>query len=498
MTSLEPKNEAKNALRSLIKSMFSLELKEFNDDVDFSNLLDICKNIKNLNLKGKLLFVLYEIIFMEEKKLKTKIDTELLKCFEIAIGKNTNPEEVSIYEKYIQNELDSLDIIFPKKKGWTNEIKSLLSFIMTVKKDFGILFKCVEIVMSYNDKYYIPNDNNYEFSKYSLDDLLDQLYDYFMYNHSFTPNKNYTIIYKDNNFININCKTDEILQYINKEKYEPKILKKFTKINSDIISKANKKEECSDLIKDNDDKLRNNDNNYEETTNISKDNDDKSNNNNENCLDKKKDDDILNNNKKIEPVYKTYLENNNNNCLNDEILFQINNKINDFKENLGKEIDELKLELKNQKLDYEEKIEKQKIELKNQKLDYEEKIEKQKIDYEEKIQAQKTELKNQKTTIDSLSNESRQYKENSQKLKEQVTHLKVGQRKLTEQFKMTEQDLNKRIKSLENELDTIKCRGLIKSLLDFIYYVFFDLNYKKNYDEKKNDILKKISSLKKN
>lgn len=116
MTSLESKSQSKNALRSLIKAMFSLELKEFNDDVDFSNLLDICKNIKNLNIKGKLLFVLYEIIFMVGDKLKTKVDTELLKCFEIAIGKNINPEESSIYEKYIQKEIDSRDIIFPKKK----------------------------------------------------------------------------------------------------------------------------------------------------------------------------------------------------------------------------------------------------------------------------------------------------------------------------------------------------------------------------------------------
>lgn len=164
---------------------------------------------------------------------------------------------------------------------------------MTVKKDFDILFKYVEIITSNNDKYYIPNnDNNNELSKYSFDGLLAQIYNYFMFNYSFVPNKNYTIKYKDNNFININFKIDELLQCINKEKYEPKILKKSTKINSDIISKDNKKEEYSDLIRDNDDKLRNSNNNYEEIRNIRKDNDDKSNNNNVNCLDRKKDDDI--------------------------------------------------------------------------------------------------------------------------------------------------------------------------------------------------------------
>ena len=69
------------------------------------------------------------------------------------------------------------------------------------------------------------------------------------------------------------------------------------------------------------------------------------------------------------------------------------------------------------------------------------------------------ELKNQKTKIDSLSNESRQYKENNKKLKEHITHLKVGQRKLKKEFKITGQYLSKRIKLLKGELDTIKCRG---------------------------------------
>ena len=59
------------------------------------------------------------------------------------------------------------------------------------------------------------------------------------------------------------------------------------------------------------------------------------------------------------------------------------------------------------------------------------------------------------------------------------------------------QEQNKRIKILEGELDSIKCRGLIKSIIDFIYYAFFYLNFEKNYGDKKNEILQQFELLKK-
>ena len=535
MTSLDPKSDAKNALRSLIKIIFAIEINEFKDNIDFSDFLDICKNIKNLNLKGKLLFMLYEIIFIEGKELKAKIDKNILKCFKICIAKNENPEETIFYEEYIKKEVDFLDIIFPKKKGWTKEIINLISFIMVVKKDFGVLFKCLEIVMSYTDKYYIPNNNgNYDFSKYSFDDLLDKLYNYFMMNDSIEQSKNYSIIYKDDNFINIDCKTEDILKYMDKQKYDIKKLKEFTKINYDVKDKDNNNEEYSDFNKDNDDKFTNN----EKISNISKINDDKLNNNKEHCSDNKENDTKLkdNNNKKLKLAVKSKnLEINNDNHENGEKLMhlryeEIINNIKDFKEEFQKQIDELKrknidceekmniqkddyksqikklkvdhdTKFKIQKDDYESQIKKLKVDhdtkFKIQKDDYESQIIKLKVDHDTKFKIQKDENLSQKKQIDLLNNQTKQLKNNIEILKDKILSLEVTQKNMDDNFNAKEQDQNKRIKILEGELDSIKCRGLIKSIIDFIYYAFFNLNFDKNYGDKKNEILQQIELLKK-
>ena len=460
MISADSNNTAKNILKSLIKKIFSIETSEFYENTDYSNLLDICKNIKNVNLKDKLLFILYENIFLQGNKLKKQVSDIDIKCFQICIEKNNSDKDNKYFLEYISEESDIFNIFFPKKKGWTTEIINLISFIMKVKKDFSILFECVELVMSFNDKYYVPHLYNNDFSNKNFEELLDSFYNYFMsISHETERNKNYSIIYRDNNFIEYNCTNDEMAQYLNKKDYDIKILKEFIYNNSDI---KNKNKKCSTIIKDNDNKLQNN------------------NNQNEKCLNKRVDDDILKNNnknKKIDSVKLTILGNNNKNNEFEEIIKNLKNEIkNDYDE-----------KFKKQKDDYDEKFKKQKD-------DYDEKFKKQKEDYEEKIKKQKNE-------IDSLNNTTNQIKENNLNLKAQINHLKVEMKKelnnkeenLKKEFNNKEENMNQNIEKLKDELDIIKCRGLVKSIIDFVYSVFYEININKNYEEKKNAILNQIA-----
>ena len=64
---------------------------------------------------------------------------------------------------------------------------------------------------------------------------------------------------------------------------------------------------------------------------------------------------------------------------------------------------------------------------------------------------------------------------------------------LKKEFNNKEENMNQNIEKLKDELDIIKCRGLVKSIIDFVYSVFYEIKINKNYEEKKNAILNEIA-----
>ena len=135
---------------------------------------------------------------------------------------------------YIKKEIDKLTTILPKAKRWTKKIIHLFSFIIKIKKDFVLLFNCIEIVLSYNNKYYIPNVYSNDFTKNDFDTLLDELFDYFIDNSKIKDNESYTIVYENNQFKNTTVTTDKIFDYINKKYSNIKDIKDFIAKNTKI------------------------------------------------------------------------------------------------------------------------------------------------------------------------------------------------------------------------------------------------------------------------
>ena len=102
---------------------------------------------------------------------KKEIDSNLLKYFKLCIEDKLNDDS---FNYYIINEKDQLSNTLINNKILTSKEIILLSFIIKIKKDFNLFFKCFEEIYTEKCDKFIPSENSESrFGTQSFDDCLN-------------------------------------------------------------------------------------------------------------------------------------------------------------------------------------------------------------------------------------------------------------------------------------------------------------------------------------
>ncbi len=127
--------------------------KEF---IEYKIALEICRNIEGITPHKKLLITLFEEIFLDKGTPKKEIDANLLKCFKLCLKNKLDDSFLTFF--VAQKEKELLDNL-KNPKIFSKIDFRLLAFLMKVKTDFGLLFKCFEDIYIEKCEKYIPVKN---------------------------------------------------------------------------------------------------------------------------------------------------------------------------------------------------------------------------------------------------------------------------------------------------------------------------------------------------
>ena len=202
-------------LKKLIKGVFNIDINGFGNQQDYYNLFNICITI-DTTVKSKLLFILFDTLFIKEGKFRNSIKKEYLKAYDILQKNNPTKEEKEFIIEYLKEEREEFSIILIEKM-FPKNIFNLMCFIMKINKDFSIFFKCFEIVMENINKYYIPNVNTYFFKKEDTEHLLDEIMDIIEEIYQNEDSDFFSIIYNGQSFIKIKLSEEQKKNYILKK-----------------------------------------------------------------------------------------------------------------------------------------------------------------------------------------------------------------------------------------------------------------------------------------
>lgn len=200
-------------LQGLVNNAFNLELSELKQEEDYIKALKICQNIREVNSYQKILFILFEVLFIQDGKFKNIIEENNLKLFDICLkGKMCSQDEKNYLLNSISDEIERFSVIFPKNKNWPQPTINLICLLDNkAKEDFSIIFRAIEALISNKNKFYIPNINKYDFSNKSSDELICSFFSFLSEYIEDSHNYYFSIIYdeKENEF-----KTIEIIDEI--------------------------------------------------------------------------------------------------------------------------------------------------------------------------------------------------------------------------------------------------------------------------------------------
>ena len=480
----------KEIFKKVIKKIFTYEFEDLKQTENYIELLNIAKKTEGMNLNKWLLLKALEVMFIDNGKLKNKLENDdAIKYFEYIIDKKSHENETDFkkkFELFINHKkysqiFEKLDIS-PKEK-------IIIEFIGEITKDSKIFFCCLDTAYSMKFSNYVPSQAGFAFSG-KFQDFLDEFQTFLIY-HDFSEDKEYFS-----------------LEYDEEEGFK---FKEYSFEEADSILTKMEKMEKSTTFKDINKFINNN---KIQITNLKKD--DNPNQSNikidENEI---KDEDEKNAfiNNKIEP------DNNNENKDKEDIKYSNKDEksINTIKEEIKKELEEIygqKINSLQKKYDevlntlnkVQKNHDEDKHELIRLKKKDEENDEKSKF-YEEKIRSMK---KSHKYDVRNLNNQLLKQKKD---LESKIDKKEEKYKQLQDKFSSAE-TINKGLKNnndkknkeiinlkkdkdeINKKLDTIHCRVLSKTIIDFLYYVFTS-NFKDNtYKEEKNTIIKEIEKKK--
>ena len=480
----------KEIFKKVIKKIFTYEFEDLKQPENYIELLNIAKKTEGMNLNKWLLLKALEVMFIDNGKLKNKLENDdAIKYFEYIIDKKSHENETDFkkkFELFINHKkysqiFEKLDIS-PKEK-------IIIEFIGEITKDSKIFFCCLDTAYSMKFSNYVPSQAGFAFSG-KFQDFLDEFQTFLIY-HDFSEDKEYFS-----------------LEYDEEEGFK---FKEYSFEEADSILTKMEKMEKSTTFKDINKFINNN---KIQITNLKKD--DNPNQSNikidENEI---KDEDEKNAfiNNKIEP------DNNNENKDKEDIKYSNKDEksINTIKEEIKKEFEEIygqKINSLQKKYDEvlntlnkvqknhdEDKHELIRLKKKDEENDakskfYEEKIRSMKKSHKYDVRNLNKQLLKQKNDLESKINKK---EEKNKQLQDKISSAET----INKGLKNDNDKKNKEIINLKKDkdeinkkLDTIHCRVLSKTIIDFLYYVFTS-NFKDNtYKEEKNTIIKEIEKKK--
>lgn len=480
----------KEIFKKVIKKIFTYEFEDLKQTENYIELLNIAKRTEGMNLNKWLLLKALEVMFIDNGKLKNKLENDdAIKYFEYIIDKKSHENETDFkkkFELFINHKkysqiFEKLDIS-PKEK-------IIIEFIGEITKDSKIFFCCLDTAYSMKFSNYVPSQAGFAFSG-KFQDFLDEFQTFLIY-HDFSEDKEYFS-----------------LEYDEEEGFK---FKEYSFEEADSILTKMEKMEKSTTFKDINKFINNN---KIQITNLKKD--DNPNQSNikidENEI---KDEDEKNAfiNNKIEP------DNNNENKDKEDIKYSNKDEksINTIKEEIKKELEEIygqKINSLQKKYDEvlntlnkvqknhdEDKHELIRLKKKDEENDakskfYEEKIRSMKKSHKYDVRNLNKQLLKQKKDLESKINKKEEkYKQLQDKISSAET-INKGLKNDNDKKNKEIINLKKDKDEINKKLDTIHWRVLSKTIIDFLYYVFTS-NFKDNtYKEEKNTIIKEIEKKK--
>ena len=480
----------KEIFKKVIKKIFTYEFEDLKQPENYIELLNIAKKTEGMNLNKWLLLKALEVMFIDNGKLKNKLENDdAIKYFEYIIDKKSHENETDFkkkFELFINHKkysqiFEKLDIS-PKEK-------IIIEFIGEITKDSKIFFCCLDTAYSMKFSNYVPSQAGFAFSG-KFQDFLDEFQTFLIY-HDFSEDKEYFS-----------------LEYDEKEGFK---FKEYSFEEADSILTKMEKMEKSTTFKDINKFINNN---KIQITNLKKD--DNPNQSNikidENEI---KDEDEKNAfiNNKIEP------DNNNENKDKEDIKYSNKDEksINTIKEEIKKELEEIygqKINSLQKKYDEvlntlnkvqknhdEDKHELIRLKKKDEENDakskfYEEKIRSMKKSHKYDVRNLNKQLLKQKNDLESKINKKEEKNKQLQDKLSSAETINKGLKNDNDKKNKEIINLKKDKDEINKKLDTIHCRVLSKTIIDFLYYVFTS-NFKDNtYKEEKNTIIKEIEKKK--
>ena len=141
----------------LSKKLFDQEIIFPKGFTKYKAALEICKNIESVNGKDKILLTLFDIIYLENDVPKKEIDSNLLKNIKLCIEDKLNDDYLNLY---IGNEKEILFSYLENDKILTSEEIILLSFLIKIKNDFNLFFRCFEELYATKCSQFIYGENS--------------------------------------------------------------------------------------------------------------------------------------------------------------------------------------------------------------------------------------------------------------------------------------------------------------------------------------------------
>ena len=477
--------QAIQIIKKAIKRIFNFEIKELKTTADYLELLKVCKQVEDLLVIDSLILKAIESLFIEKGEFIKKIENDnAIKYLDYIIDKKSyNKETKEEFLKFISGQKENRNA-FKDLKATEKEML-IFEYICEIKKDINTIIDCINIFYSGKFPNYIPSQKKFSFTG-NFENYFSQLKDTLEY-HDFKNEKEYiSLEYNtDNGFYFKEYSFEEAMKI--KETMEAK--KSLKDVRKFIMThlKLNPK---------NDDYLNPNFQINNDESSLKKDiisqrditeyNKDKIINKNEN---------FKNDSHEIKIIKKE-----NENKYQDEIA-RLNKKFEELQNNhlkLEKSHLELKKEISESMKVRKKDLEKVKTELKLQKKIYIDNKRKMELKHTYDINHLNDIIKKHETNFELQINQvdekynalMKRCDESNISNNEFWNDIRIKGNKITE--------LTKESVELNRILNTISCRALTKSIIDFLYYPFTSLFKGNIYFEEKNTIIKQITLLKDN
>lgn len=437
------------ALKCLIKYALDYEMPNLKSDKNYIDLINMLKkaNVKNKSIIN-LLILIFEQMFIENGIMKNYEDKQKNNKFTFYCQIKSVPDGIKDDNdfKIIENSL-----CYAKIKGIE---LCLIYYLMTLKKDMLLFFKCIESVLSEKDNNYVEN-KKIIIENINYFTFLYRIGDFFKNDYKDNWNTKYTIDYKDNQFYRKSLSNEEFENFIfkNDEQINVKKLIRFMQRNE----------------KKNENNIINN------TLN-----------------------DIINNKITEEPKNNDYQKQ----------IHILSNKINEL-EKANKELQKSNKKLQKSNKDLSDKV----IELKTRGDDTEKNIssimgesKRQKSEYTKKIKELyeknddfKREMEKLKTKHNLLEIKHKNLEDKNNKLNQEFASSKIESKKTLDELNREIAEKEKKRETLEHNLDLIQGRDSSKFIIDFLYAIIEkDVTLSMKYESKVEAICEKINKEKTN